>query len=304
MNCRNPLVSIIITNYNYGCYIENAIESALHQTYRPVEVIVVDDGSLDNSGEIVQQYPLTLISREHKGFAAAADAGIHAGHGEYYVLLSADDILHPEYVERAMSLLMKNPHAAFAYTASYLFDGISAILKSKQYDKRDLLRVNYIPATALVNKRAYLVTGGGYSAELPMLEDWDHWLSLAENGFYGIYLPVPLLYYRRHRRNHRNLEREKRLGNRSFQVLCTTIEMITKKHRSLAPRYFLLTDLYYRAYRVLGNRLPMSILNWARGMSLVRPDVSSPRFEFIDKRCCRSCSRKDACGDCGPSPCP
>jgi glycosyltransferase involved in cell wall biosynthesis len=289
MNYRNPLVTVIITNYNYGCYVEDAIESALHQTYCPVEVIVVDDGSVDNSVEIIQQYPLRLISRAHEGFAATVDAGVHASHGEYFVILSADDILHPEYVERAMLLLTKNPQAAFVYTACYLFGGISAVLKSRNYDKRDLLRINYIPGTSLVSKRAY-VAAGGYSAELPMLEDWDCWLSFAEKGFYGVYLPAALFYYRRHR-HQRNLGRERKLTAKSFHVLLWTIEKITKKHRNLAPRYFLLVKLHYLAYRILRNRLPTSVLNWASGMTLVNPELSSPRFEFLDKRCCKLRSR-------------
>ena len=101
-----PLVSIIIDNYNYGRFIQDAIESALNQTYPNVEVIVVDDGSTDNSREIISRYAsaglVKAVLKENGGQASAMNAGFEVSSGDLVVFLDSDDVLKPEAIEVAV----------------------------------------------------------------------------------------------------------------------------------------------------------------------------------------------------------
>lgn len=100
-----PLVSIIINNYNYQRFLHEAIDSALSQTYINTEVIVVDDGSTDNSQETIRNYTNKIIPvlKENGGQASALNAGFLASHGEIVIFLDADDYLFPDTVEQVVA---------------------------------------------------------------------------------------------------------------------------------------------------------------------------------------------------------
>jgi len=105
---HEPLVSIIIDNYNYGRFIEDAIDSALNQTYQNVEVIVVDDGSTDNSREIISKYlesgRIKAIFKENGGQASAMNAGFEVSRGDLVMFLDSDDVLKPKAIETAVKV--------------------------------------------------------------------------------------------------------------------------------------------------------------------------------------------------------
>lgn len=107
---RQPLVSIIINNYNYDRFVAYAIESALQQAYSQVEVIVVDDGSNDHSREIIQGYSGRIIPilKENGGQASALNAGFAVSHGEVIVFLDADDLLLPTMVNDVLDVFLSN----------------------------------------------------------------------------------------------------------------------------------------------------------------------------------------------------
>lgn len=104
---EKPIASIIITNYNYGRFLGEAIASALNQTYQPTEVIVVDDGSTDGSQQIIANYEKRIIPvlKENGGQGSAFNAGFAVSCGEVVCFLDADDVLLPSAVEKAVSLL-------------------------------------------------------------------------------------------------------------------------------------------------------------------------------------------------------
>src|SRR5690606_3615953 len=95
-----PLVSIVIPNYNYGRFIAEAIESVLNQTYPNIELIVVDDGSSDDSLEAIRQYEkkLILISQKNSGVVVARNNGAAKSRGEYISFLDADDVIEPTFI--------------------------------------------------------------------------------------------------------------------------------------------------------------------------------------------------------------
>ena len=101
-----PLVSIVINNFNYAHFVGAAIDSALAQSYSPVEVIVVDDGSTDNSREVISSYGnrLLAIFKPNGGHASAFNSGFGASHGEIVIFLDADDVLLPEAVTETVHI--------------------------------------------------------------------------------------------------------------------------------------------------------------------------------------------------------
>ena len=103
----NPVVSAVIPTYNYGRFVAEAVESALAQTYSPVEVVVVDDGSTDDTAERLQPYRgrIRYLYQENRGLSGARNAGIRAARGEYVALLDSDDTWKPEKIASQMSLV-------------------------------------------------------------------------------------------------------------------------------------------------------------------------------------------------------
>jgi hypothetical protein len=109
-----PLVSVVISSYNYGRFLDQAIASALDQTYDRVEVIVVDDGSTDDSRSVIRRYDERIIPifQQNGGQASAINAGFARSRGEIVIFLDADDVLAPDIVARVVETLRRNPDAA------------------------------------------------------------------------------------------------------------------------------------------------------------------------------------------------
>ena len=112
-----PLVSILINNYNYGCFLKTAIDSALAQTYKDLEIIVVDDGSTDNSSEIIASYGDRIISiiKKNGGQASAFNAGFLRSQGEIICFLDADDLFIPTKVEKIVEAFNDAPEAGWCF---------------------------------------------------------------------------------------------------------------------------------------------------------------------------------------------
>ncbi len=108
------LVSIIINNYNYACFLRMAIDSALGQSYRPIEVLVVDDGSTDQSRAIIDSYGdrVKSILKKNGGQASTLNAGFARSHGDFVIFLDADDVLLPHAAQRVADALSAQPETA------------------------------------------------------------------------------------------------------------------------------------------------------------------------------------------------
>jgi len=117
MNQESPLVSVLISNYNYDCYLATAIDSALSQTYSHIEVIVIDDGSTDNSRQVITAYGDRIIPifKENGGQASAFNAGFTISQGAIVCLLDADDVWLPTKVEQVVKVANANPSASVIY---------------------------------------------------------------------------------------------------------------------------------------------------------------------------------------------
>jgi glycosyltransferase involved in cell wall biosynthesis len=201
-------VSTIITTYNHAQFLPEAIESALGQTIRPAEVIVVDDGSTDDPGAVVSRYSeVQLIRQPNQGLAAARNTGWLAARGRYVIFLDADDRLLPEALASNLRCFDKRPECAFVYGGYYYIDAGGRYLSSHPVDLigedayECFLKGNCVAMHATVMyRRDCLEEVGGFDARLRCCEDYELYLRLARR------YPVAagderLAEYRRHGSN-------------------------------------------------------------------------------------------------------
>jgi glycosyltransferase involved in cell wall biosynthesis len=197
-----PLVSIVVLCHNYGRFLAEAIESALAQDHPSLEVIVVDDGSTDDSLEVARRYEdrVRVLTQENAGMARTCNRGVDEASGELFLFLSADDRLEPTYVSELLRALEQRPEASFAYCSAELFGAENGVMPSRPFSPLSLIRGrNYVNGSALTRRAAYL-DAGGYPEDLPdgAFDDWDFWLTMLDRGNRGTYVPKPLLHWRRH----------------------------------------------------------------------------------------------------------
>jgi len=227
-----PLVSILVISHNYGRFLAEAIESALAQTYEPTEIILVDDGSTDDSLDVARGYEdsIRILSHPNMGVERTCNRAVQEAAGAYFVFLSADDVFEPTYVEELHRALLRSPEASYAYCRAQRFGAETGLMKGFLFSPYILVRRgNYVNASALMAKEDYLAAGG-FDEDLAdyALEDWDFWLKLLERGKRGTYVRAPLLRWRRHAEGSRNPESQERLA-RSAKV-------IRDRHRALYER--------------------------------------------------------------------
>ncbi len=136
---KNDLVSLVIPTYNYGRYIKRAITSCLDQTYRHVEVLVIDDGSTDNTRELVSQYDgrVHYLYQENRGVSAARNKGLERATGEYIAFLDADDYLLPDSVSSRVEILKKHNDVGIVFTDTYSAKAGSGTVSTKNGNSRD-----------------------------------------------------------------------------------------------------------------------------------------------------------------------
>jgi glycosyltransferase involved in cell wall biosynthesis len=203
-----PRVSIVVPCHNYGRFLPEAIESALSQDYPNLEVIVIDDGSTDDSLEVAARYrdQVKVLTQPNQGLARTSNRGASEARGEYFLFLSADDRIEPTYVTELYEALVRTPEASFAYCAARLFGAESGTTPARPFSAFSLIRGrNYVNGSALTRRADYLASGG-YPEDLGegAFDDWDFWLTMVERGHRGTYVPKPLLLWRRHEGGSKN----------------------------------------------------------------------------------------------------
>ena len=177
------LVSIIIPCYNHGKYLPVSINSVLRQTYRHIEIIVVDDGSVDDTAQVTRSYAqVKYIWQPNQGPSAARNAGIENSRGEYLLFLDADDWLFEDAVYTNLQYLRKNPEAAFVSGAYTLFEkGVSdeVIKEVHEHHYQEFLRRNYIAMLATVMYVRNIIDRFRFDSSLRGCEDYDVYLRIS-----------------------------------------------------------------------------------------------------------------------------
>jgi glycosyltransferase involved in cell wall biosynthesis len=179
-------VSIVIPCFNYARYLAETIESALAQTWPHVEIVVVDDGSTDESAAIATRYRVRVVRQANQGLSAARNAGLRVTDGDVVIFLDADDRLHPGAAEAAIKVLEQSPSAMLAFGRCRLIDHKGAPLPTNlpRVTERffeELLRRNYIwtPAMAAY-RRSVFEAVGTFDPRYCASADYDLYLRIAQ----------------------------------------------------------------------------------------------------------------------------
>ncbi|MFB9991314.1 glycosyltransferase family 2 protein [Deinococcus oregonensis] len=255
-----PMVSVIVPAYNAASYLPDALNSILGQTYPHLEVVVVNDGSTDDSAAVLAQFQaqdsrVKVVHQSNLGLPSARNTGIAASAGELLAYLDADDTIHPEKIERQLAYLQQHPEIDLVYSDYCRADqdlnlvseeviGIKRLPLDEAY-----VYTNVFPVMSPLLRRRLADRVGDFDPSLRAAEDWDYWLRCQRAGQFG-YLPGFLSVYRIH-------------GTQMHK----DYEFMLKYCRMAAAKNFSKNSRSYR--RMIG-----SVLWWQFGMKMRQTESS------------------------------
>lgn len=223
MNTVLPLVTVVIPSYNHSKYIQQSIQSVIDQTYERIELIIIDDGSRDDSILKIEQMRVNcerrfenflFISRENRGLSKTLNQGMALAKGEFLSIVASDDMMLPEKTAIQIAAIKKDANIAGIFGAHQLINDDGQIMRVKEnarYREFTFQEIFFhqhdIPASSQLIDLKLLKEIGGYN-ENTKVEDWDLWLRLTERGAKLVYLPQVIVAYRMH---DTNLSRDKSL---------------------------------------------------------------------------------------------
>lgn len=204
---NSPLVSIVIPVYNGANYLREAIESALAQTYNNIEIIVINDGSIDETESIALSFGTTIryFKKNNGGVASALNLGISEMRGEYFSWLSHDDLYKPEKIEKQITFLFSQENKR-----SLIFSGFDTIDKNstfikthtineyQQYNKFEMILYTRVHGCTLLIPKIAFDEAGYFDEALETVQDNHMWLRIAKSGYEFIYLNEALIFNRIH----------------------------------------------------------------------------------------------------------
>jgi glycosyltransferase involved in cell wall biosynthesis len=201
----NELVSIILPVYNAEKFLKTAIDSVLSQTYQYFELLIINDGSTDNTSNIIQTFNdprIVFINQlSNKGITYRLNEGIKTATGKYIARIDADDIWHPQKLEKQINILNKNKNLAFIATDFYRIDyqnNILSIDKNSQYNnnlRHNILKKNLFCHSSIILKKEICLNVNLYDETIKHAEDYHCWIKILSK-YDGIILPEILTYYR------------------------------------------------------------------------------------------------------------
>ena len=256
----SPLVSVIIPNHNYGRYLRQAVESALGQTYPHREVLVVDDGSDDDSEAVLRGYGgrIRWVRQSRQGGAAARNRGVAESRGTLLAFLDSDDRWLPEKLERQVARWVAEPELGLVHCGVHFIDAegrrLGALCEGVEgWAAPELLlfrRLTYVTggSGSLVPREAF-EAAGGFDARLSTSADWDFYYRVAVRRRFG-FVPEPLVEMRKHGTNmHANIramERDMLLAyEKAFRDAAPEIRRL--RRRAYGNLHMVLAGCFFRA---------------------------------------------------------
>jgi glycosyltransferase involved in cell wall biosynthesis len=227
-----PLVSIVIPTYNSAAFLEETLNSALGTTYPNFEIVVMDDGSTDQTKTILesltQRYPekIRVFNQSNQGPSIARNQGIHQASGTYILPLDSDDKISADYIFQAVKTFENDAEVKVVYCEAEKFGSRCEHWRLKSFSLNQLALDNMIFVSALFRKSDWKKTGGFDPRFTCGWEDWEFWINLLKNGGKVVKLPMIGFYYRIRKGSRR------KSTNKAGKEL--TIQLLNRKH----PEFF------------------------------------------------------------------
>lgn len=234
--------SVITPTYNRAYILDNTIKSTLDQTYTNWEMIIIDDGSTDNTKDLISSFNdsrIRLLSQKHKGVSAARNKGLEHITGDWVVYMDSDNELLPTYLNELKDLLYQHPKALFALTKGHrtleLYKDnklVESIDDSADFPDNLIVedigvRNIHFDINGFAHSKKIVTDGIRFDEEMDSLEDWDFALFICEkypDGF--VYLPKVLFNY------HQRFGGDGLVSNASYGKWANSFERVYKKHRN------------------------------------------------------------------------
>jgi GT2 family glycosyltransferase len=269
-------VSVIIPCFNYAAFIQDAIESVLNQSFQAYEIIVINDGSTDDSLAKIQKYKAAahVIDQKNQGVIQTKNIGLQHASGDWVVFLDADDVMDKDFLQK-MYAVSRKTNADVVYSAMRLTGSESGVFWSRPFSRRSLRKGNYINNSALI-RRSLLQSIGGYSKKMHFgYEDWELYVHLADVGAKFQYIREPLLLYRRHLSNSRD-----RIAQAKLAEAFVTLQ---KNHPRFFSRRNEMLDFLCSIPLFFFYRTPLQIVKDIRYSTIVYLDKLSEHFILLNK---------------------
>lgn len=301
---KKPEISIIIPVYNGEKYLKDTIVSVLNQTYRNYELIIVDDGSTDNTKNIIDSFNDPRIQyhyQKNSGISASRNVGIDLAQGEFIAFLDADDIWLPFKLELQADVIRKEPDIGLVFGWVYYMDTKSNIVGEKKYNITDdfymnLLLGNFVDngSVPLIRKECFEKVG---KFDFLPAEDWDMWIRIAREykfGYVNDYLAIYRINYDGLSKEYKKMERGLfKILDREFSSKNSELNCI--KFKAYSYRFHYLSRICRSLMRNKDALLymvkaiafyPPILLNKSRNMELIKllSAVLMPKFLFIKMR--------------------
>lgn len=208
-DCNDAVaVSVVIPCYNGARFLPQTVESVIHQTFKNIEIIIVDDASHDDTLEVATELArkyadnitIKVFNQTHMGISKTRNNGITVASGKYIMPLDQDDLIKPDYIEEAVAVIEQDENIGVVSAFHEFFGGKIYRCPIKTRKKTDLRRMNYLVGCSLYRREAW-EKAGGYNPEVDGYEDWNFWIGIAERGYEIRQIEKHLFMWRYHDSN-------------------------------------------------------------------------------------------------------
>lgn len=238
---KNPLITVYITNFNYSNYIKKAIDSVLNQKYQDFELIIIDDGSTDDSRTIIEKYrgnsKVNIIYQKNKGLNVTNNIAIKLSRGKFIMRLDADDFLNENALLLMAMELEKNKELGLVFSDYYLVDKKGSIMTEEK--RHDFKKVTMLDQPAhgacTMIRKSFLKDIGNYSNDFSCQDGYELWIKMIR--YKKVHnIGLPLFYYRKHGEN--LTENKEKLLKTRHQIIKKYFKLSSikeKKHLAIVP---------------------------------------------------------------------